>query len=129
MAIDFDGVLHSYTSGWKGATTLPDPPVPGAIEWLDSLVEDGDSVCTMAPRFREFDVCIFSSRARYWGARAAMKRWLVKWGFPKHKLGKIRFPLLKPPSHLLIDDRAMQFQGSFPSVAEMLEFKPWNRRR
>jgi hypothetical protein len=29
LCLDFDGVLHSYTSGWKGAAVIPDPPVPG----------------------------------------------------------------------------------------------------
>ena len=60
LCIDFDGVLHSYSSGWKGARNIPDPPVTGAIEWLDSLVEDGEAVCAMAPRFRDFDVCIYT---------------------------------------------------------------------
>jgi hypothetical protein len=128
LAVDFDGVLHSYTSGWKGARNIPDPPVDGAIEWLGSLVEDGESVCAMAPRFREFDVCIFSSRNRYFGGIRAMRKWLVKWGFPKDKLENLRFPLLKPPAFLLIDDRAHQFDGFFPSVAQMQGFKPWNKR-
>lgn len=32
VVFDFDGVIHSYTSGWKGATEIPDPPVPGVRE-------------------------------------------------------------------------------------------------
>lgn len=32
VAVDVDGVLHSYTSGWKGADRLPDPPVPTTQE-------------------------------------------------------------------------------------------------
>lgn len=32
VIIDFDGVLHSYTSGRKGADVIPDPPTPGAKE-------------------------------------------------------------------------------------------------
>ena len=34
ILLDFDGVIHSYTSGWKGAGVIPDPPVPGAIDFL-----------------------------------------------------------------------------------------------
>ena len=129
LCIDFDGVLHSYSSGWKGARNIPDPPVTGAIEWLDSLVEDGEAVCAMAPRFRDFDVCIYSSRSRYWGGRSAMRKWLLKWGFPKDKLENIRFPLMKPPAFLQLDDRAMTFTGVFPSVREILSFKPWHKIR
>lgn len=25
LAVDFDGTLHSYTSGWKGADVVADP--------------------------------------------------------------------------------------------------------
>lgn len=128
LCLDFDGVLNSYSSGWKGARNIPDPPVPGAIEWLDSLVEDGEAVCAMAPRFRDFDVCIYSSRSRYWGGRKAMKKWLLKWGFRADKLENIRFPLMKPPAFLQIDDRAITFTGTFPSVQEMLAFKPWHKK-
>lgn len=125
LCIDFDGVLHSYTSGWKGPRCIPDGPIPGAIEWLDSLVEDGDAVCAMAPRFRDFDVCIFSSRNRYWGGKAAMKNWLIKHGFPKHKIENIRFPLFKPAAFLMIDDRCLKFTGVFPTTEEMKRFRTW----
>ena len=39
IAADCDGVLHSYVSGWQGADSLPDPPVPGAIEWLEDVTK------------------------------------------------------------------------------------------
>ena len=34
LCVDFDGVIHSYTSGWEGIDMIPDPPVEGAIKWL-----------------------------------------------------------------------------------------------
>ena len=37
VVFDFDGVIHSYTSGWKGVANIPDPPVPGIREALADL--------------------------------------------------------------------------------------------
>ena len=30
-------MIHSYTSGWKGATIIPDPPVPGIKEAIEII--------------------------------------------------------------------------------------------
>lgn len=145
LCLDFDGVLHSYTSGWQGPRTIPDPPVPGALQWL-------------AAATNVFDVHIFSSRSRYLGGRRAMRRWLMKnlvglapsyadapgwwrsliaevafadpfqdevrWA-AKKLLRKIKFPKYKPPAFLTIDDRAFQFTGTFPDLRELQRFAPW----
>ena len=34
LCLDFDGVIHSFTSGWRGAGIIPDPPVPGALDFI-----------------------------------------------------------------------------------------------
>ena len=125
ICVDFDGVIHSYKSGWKGPRNIPDPPVAGAIEWL-MMMESAD---TGAPHWkRRFDVCIYSSRSRYLLGRLAMKRWLFKYHMPPDTLDGIRFPLMKPPAHIQIDDRAFLFEGAFPSIAVIEQFKPWNKK-
>ena len=65
LCLDFDGVIHSYTSGWKGARNIPDPPVPGALDFILAVQA-------------QFQVVILSSRSHQWGGRRAMKRWLTE---------------------------------------------------
>ena len=66
LCLDFDGVLNSYTSGWRGANFIPDPPVPGAMAFLVEAVQS-------------FSVCIFSSRSHQEGGISAMIAWLDYW--------------------------------------------------
>jgi len=117
ISIDFDGVLHSYDSGWQGADQIPDPPVEGAIPWLVSLFShDG------------LTICIFSSRNHQMGGIDAMRDWLRTYGVEQAMLDRIQFPLVKPPAHVALDDRALTFDGQFPDVEFLKSFKPWNKR-
>lgn len=150
LCLDFDGVLHSYTSGWKGATVIPDPPVPGALEFVVGALE-------------RFSVAILSSRSHQWFGRLAMKRWLrkhliaaagddfsttpdwwagriaetafadpwkdeVRWAADRVIAG-IQWPLHKPSAMVTIDDRALTFTGQWPALEELRTFQPWNKRR
>ena len=117
LCIDFDGVIHSYSSGWQGAGKISDPPVPGAIEWLIELVKSDD-----------FEPQIYSSRSRQDGGIIAMHHWLLRNGILLEILNKIKFPTQKPAAFLTIDDRAICFDGSFPTQDQMKEFKPWNKQ-
>ncbi len=130
LCLDFDGVIHSYTSGWKGISTIPDDPVPGAMEFILAARE-------------EFTVQIFSSRSASAEGILAMQGWLMtamlrhslEGGGP-HDFGdetiaqvvdSIGFPVTKPPAFLTIDDRAIQFEGTFPAIEKLMMFKPWNK--
>lgn len=120
ICLDFDGVIHSYTSGWKGARTIPDPPVEGALMFMDKALSLG------------YDVVIHSSRARYWGGIRAMRQWLrqvsgMLW-YDTFQAGleNVRFVRWKPPAVVTIDDRAIRFDGTFPDPREAATRKPWN---
>lgn len=127
IAVDFDGVIHSYTSGWQGAAVIPDPPVEGAIEFLVGLTQSED-----------FDVVIFSSRAKTWRGRRAIRAWLQEHGGHFwHEdafdpgLQSIEVTAVKPAAVVYLDDRAVRFEGSFPDGRKELEKlmarKPWNK--
>lgn len=130
ICVDFDGVIHSYVSGWMGVACIPDDPVPGAIEWLEAHLPCPDAVCAMAPPHNGPIVQIYSSRSKSFFGRRAMKKWLVKHGLHPSYIseGILKFPTKKPAAFLTIDDRAICFNGQFPSTSEMMAFKPWNKK-
>jgi hypothetical protein len=130
LCLDFDGVCHSYTSGWKGAAVIPDPPVPGLVAFLRKAV-------------KSFDVQIFSSRSNQEGGIEAMKSWLryeiadhfdcTFGGSPRDAssadelFNAIKWPTEKPAAMITIDDRAITFTGKWPDVQSLKEFQPWNK--
>lgn len=124
LVLDFDGVIHSYTSGWQGADVISDPPVEGAMEFLFHAVD-------------HFRVAIFSSRSNQRGGIRAMKKWLDRnlreyWGahpvVADDIFCAIEWPKEKPAAMVTIDDRAITFTGTWPDVKSLLDFKPWNKR-
>lgn len=130
ICVDFDGVIHSYASGWKGVSVIPDDPVPGAIDWLrDHLPIPDEFGGSFAGPFEGPIVQVYSSRSKSFFGRRAMKEWLVNHGLEYQYLrdGILKFPTKKPAAYLTIDDRAICFTGVFPSTAEMMAFKPWNK--
>lgn len=122
ICIDFDGVIHQYKSPWTEKFLIEDGPIPGAFEWLKELIDSED-----------FRPVIYSSRSvgKSKNDRTgidAMKHWFSKHGFPFEYLQRLDFPTQKPAAWLTIDDRAMCFEGFYPSLSEMERFKPWNKR-
>jgi len=121
LCLDFDGVIHSYESGWRGAAVIPDPPVDGAIAFMLGALE-------------HFDVVIFSSRSNQDGGTAAMKAYLREHaGQCWHSspagpgLEDIKFATEKPPAMVTLDDRALTFTGQWPAIEHLKTFKPWNK--
>lgn len=128
ILVDFDGVIHSYTSGWQGVANIPDPPVPGAIRFLlDHLPLTEELHGAMVPEYQGPIVQIYSARSRSWRGRRAMKRWLMQHGIHHSYFTErlLKLPCRKPAAFLTIDDRALCFTGTFPTTKEMLAFQPW----
>lgn len=112
LCLDFDGVLHSYSSRWLGVAEIPDPPTEGLAEWL-LLTE---------PHFR---LVVFSSRSHQAGGTDAMKAWWTQHELPD----VVEFWHEKPPALVSIDDRALTFTGNWDDFPpeKLLAFKPWNK--
>jgi len=111
LCLDFDGVCHSYESGWKGADNIPDAPVYGMRNALKRYEKD-------------FRIVVFSSRSKQEGGIEAMREW-----FEIHAPDvDLEFWEEKPPALVTIDDRAITFDGKWPENKTLLDFKPWNKR-
>lgn len=122
LCLDFDGVIHSYNSGWQGAHIITDPMVPGTELFLRDAV-------------KKFDVAIFSSRSHQDGGLYAMRSYIqtkLRLFFSREMadfiFSRLDFPFVKPPAFVTLDDRALQFTGVWPDVNELLTFKPWNKK-
>lgn len=128
LCVDFDGTIHPYSKGWLGPDVIDDEPVvAGFFEWLDEVSQ-------------HFDVQVYSSRSRYEGGVPMMiayiteqrRRWRDVGGkSPNDASGapaELSFPVQKPAAFATIDDRAITFEGTWPPLAQLQAFKPWNKR-
>lgn len=113
LVLDFDGVCTTYASGWQGIDVCPDPPVAGLGFFLSQAIV-------------HFEVHIHGSRSSEEAGRDAMKHWFYT-HVGQWLLDQLHFPEHKPPAFLTIDDRAMQFTGTWPDVQPLLGFQPWTR--
>ena len=111
VCFDFDGVIHSYTSGWKGADVIPDPPVSGIRMALKSFKDNG------------YTVYVCTTRCETIKGRNAVMRYLhehVLMQYVDFVTGS------KPPAIAYIDDRAIQFDGHPENLLQQVEnLTPW----
>lgn len=117
IAVDFDGVIHLYSKGWKNGI-IYDSPVLGAKEALTELVNEG------------YEVLIYSTRCNneYWEDGVDRVKDVEKY----LKFYKIPYSRIhtggKPKATMYIDDRAISFRGNWTeTLEEVKDFKTWNR--
>lgn len=113
VVFDFDGVIHSYSSGWKGTTNIPDPPVPGIENALKEIHNAG------------YEVVIVSTRCSTAFGRLAIESWLDMYDLSMYVDIVCKE---KPPAIVYIDDRAICFDGHPENLLGKIKaFKPWNK--
>lgn len=105
LAIDFDGVIHAYTTGWSDGD-LYDLPVEGALYALSKLEKD-------------YKLVIFTTRAaeehaaKFEGltGEAAIRKWLDYWCEREGIALAFHYEItaVKPAAIAYIDDRAVRF--------------------
>lgn len=111
VVFDFDGVIHSYKSGWKGADLIPDPPVPGIREAITEIRAEG------------YEVIVVSTRCATTEGYGAVRAWLID-----HEIVVDDVRTEKPPAIVYIDDRAVCFDGHPEKLLGTIKaFKPWNK--
>ena len=118
IAIDFDGVIHSYSRGWQGGE-IYDLPVEGTREALTEL------------RAKGWKIYIFSTRTNkiyhkndHPPQEERMKTYLEEHGIPYDKIWSFG----KPMADIYLDDRALNFRGKWDdSLQEIEQFQVWNR--
>ncbi|MDP4093230.1 MAG: hypothetical protein Q8920_07700 [Bacillota bacterium] len=111
VVFDFDGVINSYTSGFKGIDNIPDPPVDGISEAIHDIRKAGYKAVVVSTR------CVEDKGIE------AVKKYLES-----HNIVVDDVVTHKPPAMVYIDDRAICFDGDPGKLLSQIQnFKPWNK--
>lgn len=114
IILDFDGVIHSYGSGWQGSPEIiKDPPVPNVNEAIQELRKN-------------YRVVVLSSRCHQKGGIAAIKKYLKKYDIEVDDVVRDKVPAV-----VFVDDRAINFDGTWDQemIEKIRNFKPWTKRK
>lgn len=104
ICVDFDGVLNEYNGYEEGD---PCEPLSGSKDFIKELR-------------KKYKVVILTSRPK-----EQVSDWLRNNGFPSMKVTNRKIPAVA-----YIDDRAIQFNGSYiQTIYEAVNFKPYWMKR
>lgn len=96
ICLDFDGVIHSFETGWIDADVIPDKPIDHMSGLINSLHQKGAVIL------------VHSSRCGYEGGVEAIEKWLKKNNISVTKVCKH-----KPNADVYVDDLAYRFEGHY----------------
>lgn len=141
IAIDFDGVIHKYSKGWKDGS-IYDEPIQQVFTCIGSLFDTGYSVFIFSTRkpkqiLKWMKENTYETDYEHNGMGAdpgdykyprfgftvkVIPFWKKFWN-EKNVLGITRRKL---PAHVYVDDRALKFEGDWlKTFDDILTFKPY----
>jgi hypothetical protein len=94
LIVDLDGVICEEKPTFERSLALPLTGAPGALRGLQR---------------KGYTIIIYTARS--WSEYEMTKAWLEKWSIPHDQL-----IMGKPVGDMWIDDRAMEFKGSWEEV-------------
>lgn len=103
IVFDFDGVIHSFTSGWVRQDIIPDEPVEGIRDIIRGLKEYG------------YVITVQSSRAYSEEGINAIKEYMDHFDIPYDEIVYEKLPAM-----LYIDDRGYRFDGNIDKLKDFL---------
>lgn len=141
IAIDFDGVIHKYSQGWKDGE-IYDEPLGQVFTCIGSLFDTGYSVFVFSTRNprqikkwlngwvmkSDYEVNGMGNDPREWvepryGFTVEVIPFWKKFWNKKYVLGVTRRKL---PAEVYVDDRALKFEGDWiKTFDEILTFKTY----
>lgn len=122
IAVDFDGVVHDYTEGWKGGK-IYGKPVQTSRWALGYLCRHGHQVLIYT--CRAYSGTVNGRKVR--GKKREIAAWMKQHAIPYTEIWTGRG---KPAADIYVDDRAVEFRGHWPVTLEhILKFSTWQGHR
>lgn len=117
VAVDLDGTILSYESGYGESNTFGEP-LPGAREALNELQQLGWRVSIYTARFQDLD------EAETQELKDMLADYLVAAEVPFDDIWVGR----KPQADAFVDDKALRFEGDWATIVEQLTVEPAEKR-
>lgn len=116
LLLDFDGTINNYKKFGKDECDLEGlEPLPGAFKFIMDCLDNN------------IKVKIFTTRASHPSFVIACGQWFEKFGMPDKYMKQITVTNVKGPHDYILDDRA-NFEGVYPTVEFIKNFRPWLKR-